>query len=197
MKVSKLVLSAMVSSVLFVSSAFSADLNGNGSGSKAAVASVRTQISEVLSDVSTTGEVFVYFSTSAEKGFELVKVVGKDKSLVDLVKNRISTEKIDSPEGLEGSYVVKVSFKTENSFASSFSNEELLRIAVLSAVRDVPAVENTSATVLFSVDGNKLKVIKVSGTNDKVIALIEKSIDNAKVSTSEALAGNYEIRVNF
>ena len=197
MKVSKLVLSAMISSVLILSTAFAAVASGNGSGSKAASQSVRSQIADVLTNLTNTGEVYVYFNTSAEQGFKVLKVAGTDVRLAEKVKNRLVAQKIEAPKGMEGDYVVKVSFKDHDTFAINMSSEDVLRNAIVTAVENIAASEPSTVIITFSITGNKLKVVKVSGYNKSFATLVERSLDNTEVNTTEKLAGNYQIKVNF
>jgi hypothetical protein len=110
MKVVKFFSIALVGSFLVASSMFAADVD-KSKDVKAAENSIRQQVASVLSSVSTDDADFVYvhFTVSAEKGFQLTNVKGENETLVENVKIALTSNAI-STSVLEGKYLVKVRF---------------------------------------------------------------------------------------
>ena len=121
MKVLKYVSIALLSGVLTVSTAF----GNNGPKAGTIDLSVREQIGASLSDVSedTKGEVYIYFSASSKEGFKLLNVTGQDNSLVSTVRNVLDKSRIAIPEGMSGSYSLKIRFADNRYSVNNVSYE--------------------------------------------------------------------------
>jgi hypothetical protein len=195
MKVLNFVSSALLSGVLSVSTAF----GSNGHDVKSDIPSVREQLVSTLNVLTEEykGEVNVYFSVSPSGVFELSKVTGADKNLVDRVKYRLTKGSIVVPEGFVGNYSVKVLIGEKNSVAKDVSPEELLRDAISGALAKLD-VSNGSVTLFFSVNDNKLNVTKVEGSDKLLISNVENTLNNSSVSLPAEMTGkNYEVNVKF
>lgn len=195
MKVLNFVSSALLSGVLTVSTAF----GSNGHDSKSDISSVREQFVSTLNVLTEEfkGEVNVYFSASPEGVFELKKVTGADKNLVDRVKYRLAKGNIVIPEGFVGNYSVKVFIGEKSTVAKDVSPEELLRDAISGALSKLD-VSNGSVTLFFSVSDNHLKVTKVEGSDKLLISNVENTLNNSSVSLPAEMTGkNFEVNVKF
>jgi hypothetical protein len=196
MKVSNFVSSALLSSVLTVSTVFG-NVNPNA---KTGENSVRDQIESSLTEIADVnhGEVYVYFKASPVLGFELLNVSGADLTLVNKVKNQLAKGSISIPKTMEGSYYLKVIFADSKNVVKSVSPEELLRDAISEALAKVD-VANGSVTLFFSVKGDKLDVKKVEGSDNALVSIVKNTIDKSAVSNLPAgITGkNYQINVKF
>jgi len=195
MKALNFVSSALLSGVLTVSTAF----GSNGHDTKSDLSSVREELVSTLNVLADnySGEVNVVFKASPNGGFELTKVTGADKDLVDLVKNRLAKGSIKVPESLAGNYSVKVVFGEKTSAAEEFTPEKLLRDAISEALAKVD-VPNGTVKLFFSVDENRLKIRKVEGSDKLLISTVENTLNNSTVSVPAEMTGkNYEVNVKF
>ena len=111
MKIVKFFSIALVGSFLVASSVLANDVV-KSTDSKTAENSIREQVAGALSQVNANDNsvVYVYFSVSETKGFELVDVKGNDAELTDKVKSVLASEAIVTTAVLDGKYSVKVRF---------------------------------------------------------------------------------------
>ena len=110
-KVVKFLLVAFLGSFLVVASAM-ASVNNLEDDVKASENSIREQFVTTLSGVTVDvkSEIYVYFTVSAKKGFELNSVTGDNSGLNNEVEKLLKTNRIEVPTYLEGKYLVKVIF---------------------------------------------------------------------------------------
>jgi hypothetical protein len=112
MKVVKFFSVVLVSSFLTVSGLLANNVEGTNAEVKNAENAIREQVAGVLSDVNAAGNsvVYVVFTVSATKGFEVVSVNGSDADLASEVKSVLSSKAISTSALLDGKYLVKVRF---------------------------------------------------------------------------------------
>lgn len=111
-KVVKVLSFAFLSSILVASKALASSGNVTLTDVKASENAIREQVASALTDASFQdgNEVYVYFSVSPSKGFEVNNVSGDNEELAQEVKRILSTKSIAAPANLEGKYLVKVKF---------------------------------------------------------------------------------------
>ena len=103
---------AFLSSFLLVAEATAGGNTKSSSDVKASENTVREQLANTLSNVAFQdgNEVYIYFTVSSDKGFELNRVSGQNEDLANEVKLMLSNKTINVPSNLEGKYLVKVHF---------------------------------------------------------------------------------------
>lgn len=197
MKTSKFFVTAVLSGMLFISSVNATDGNKPVSASSNSKNMLRAQIVKALSNVSATDqEVFIRFSVSSEKGFELLKVDGKNTELVKTVKFELGNENILVPTDLEGVYSLKVRFSDREALGTEDA-ASVLRNQIANALTDVMVNESASVKLELFINNNSLKVKKVEGSNKALVTFVESVLSNSAIVPPAELAGNYQITVKF
>lgn len=158
---------------------------------------VRNQIVEALRFVAPVNEeVTIRFAVNSQKGFELLKVEGRDPEVVDVVKSELINEKFEVPAGMSGVYSLKVRF-SDNEIPVKTDASALLRNEIASVLSDVVVNEPASVKVAFSVSNSNLVIKKVEGNNKALVSNVEKVLSEKKVVAPADLAGNYQVVVKF
>ncbi len=111
-KVVKFLSFAFLSSFLVAATALASNSSNTLTDVKASENALREQVANALSEVNfeNGNEVYVYFTVSPSKGFEVNSVSGENAGLTREVKRTLSTKSIVAPANLEGKYFVKVKF---------------------------------------------------------------------------------------
>lgn len=197
MKKGKFLVAALLSGMVFVSSGLATEGERPGSVSTGAKNVVRNQIVNALSEVTANGqEVMVQFSVSADKGFKLLKVDGKNSDLVNQVKSKLVRESFDVPAEMEGVYSLKVRFSDTEEFKTEDA-PALLRSQLAEALAEIPVYEPASLNVELFISNNTLKVKKVEGSNKALVSSVESVLNNSEIIPPAELAGNYQVTVKF
>lgn len=112
MKVVKFFSIAVVSSFLTVSSMLASDVKGTNVEVKSAENSIREQVAGALSQVKADDNsvVYVVFSVSSSKGFEVVNVNSVNAALANEVKSVLTSQSISTSALVDGKYLLKVRF---------------------------------------------------------------------------------------
>lgn len=197
MKTVKFLVVAVLSGMLSVS----VSATEGGKPVKAAVSSasdvVRSQIVEALRFVAPVNEeVVIRFAVSESKGFELLKVEGRDEEVVNVVKLELLDEKFEVPSEMSGVYSLKVRF-SDNEAPAKKNASALLRDELASVLSEVVVAEPASVKVAFSVSNSNVIVKKVEGSNKALVSNVEKVLNEKKVAAPADLAGNYQVVVKF
>ena len=199
MKTVKFFASALLVSGLLVSTAFASDGDKAKSEKQASENSIREQLSNALSDVSSAekGVVFIYFTVSSEKGFELLNVAGENKILNGQVKGSLNSESIAAPSELKGSYVVKVVFADKYAINAPVKATDVLRSEVSNALSKYTINENASVKLVLLVKDNNVSLTSVEGASKSLSSTIVAALNSSKITVPSELAGKYEINVQF
>ena len=199
MKTVKFFASALLISGLLVSTAIASEGDKANSELKASENSIREQLSSALSDVASSNEgvVFIYFTVSSEKGFEILNVAGENKILNDKVKSSLKGESISAPSNLKGSYMIKVLFTDNYAVNAPVKATDVLRSEVADALAKLNVDESASVKLVLLVKDNSVSVNKVEGANKSLASSIESTLNAGKISVPAELAGKYEIKVQF
>jgi hypothetical protein len=199
MKTMNFFASTLLISSMLVSTAFASEGDKSGSELKASENSVREQLSSALSDVASTnkGVVFIYFSASSEKGFELLNVAGEDKNLNDQVKKTLNPASVSIPSGLDGSYVVKIVFTDKYEIKTAVKATDVLRNEVADALSGVGVNESALVKLILSVKNNTVTVDNVEGASRSLASTIESTLNTGKFNIPVELTGKYEVKVQF
>ncbi len=199
MKTVKFFASALLISGLLVSTAIASEGDKAKSELKTSENSIREQLSSALSDVASSNEgvVFIYFTVSSEKGFEILNVAGENKILNDKVKSSLKGESISTPSNLKGSYMIKVLFTDNYAVNAPVKATDVLRSEVADALSKINVDESASVKLVLFVKDNNVSVSKVEGANKSLASSIESTLNASKISVPAELAGNYEIKVQF
>jgi len=199
MKTSKFFVSALLVSGLLVSTAFASEGDKAKSDVKVSENSVREQLSSALSDVASDdkGVVFIYFTVSSEKGFELLNVEGENKNLNNLVETSLKTESILAPANLKGRFVVKVLFSDKYAVSAPVKATDVLRSEVADALSKLNVNENASVKLVLLVKDNNITVSNVEGASKSLASSIESTLNSSKISVPVELTGKYELKVQF
>lgn len=198
MKTVKFFASALLSSVLLVSTAVASEGEKSNSA-KASENTIREQISSALSDValSNQGTVFIYFAVTPSKGFELLNVSGNDVTLINKVKRELISESISAPEGLKGNYMLKVVLTDKNEVSSPVIATEALRDEIASALSKLDITEKANVKLVLSIKDNTVKINKVEGASKTLASSIEQTISSSNIYVPSELSGKYELKVQF
>lgn len=196
MKTSKVLVAAVLSGVMFVSSVFATEGEKPGSASSDASNAVREQIVNALSDVPVTGqEVMIRFAVTEKKGFKLLNVDGDNSDLVVAVKSELASERILVPAEMEGVYSLKVRFSNESSKKEDAVTA--LRLQIADALSSVYVSEPSSVKVVFSVNDNAVSLKRVEGSNKALVTSVESTLEKSTIVAPAELAGNYSVVVKF
>ncbi len=197
MKTVKFFVVAVVSGLMLVSSVNASEGSKPGKAAVNPSNEIRNQIVNALSDVAAVNEeVVIRFAVSEKKGFELLKVEGSDKEVVNVVKSELANEKIFAPADMNGVYSLKVRFSDANTFALS-DPAALLRSELAAVLSDVTVTEPASVKVAFSVSDSNVIVKKVEGNNKALVSDVEKVLSEKKIVAPTEIAGNYQVVVKF
>lgn len=197
MKTVKFLVVAVVSGLMLVSSVNATEGSKPGKAGVSSSDEIRNQIVNALSDVAAVNqEVVIRFSVTEKKGFELLKVEGSDKEVVDVVKSELAGEKIFAPADMKGVYSLKVRFSDTDAVAFS-DPATLLRNEIASVLSDVVVTEPASVKVAFSVSQKNVVVKKVEGNNKALVSDVEKVLATSKIVAPTEIAGNYQVVVKF
>jgi hypothetical protein len=195
MKALNIIQITLISSILFVSTAF----GKNGPNASSNILSVRDQIGASLREVSVDniGIVYIYFKASPKDGFKLLQVLGSDNDLIQTVKRHLAKGNFVIPDGMAGNYILKIKFDDDRYFNKSVVSDEVLKHIVSDALPKIN-VPKGSITLYFNVDGNKLDVEKVDGTEKSLVSIVENSFNNSTIILPDELTGqNYKVDVKF
>lgn len=197
MKTVKFFVVAVVSGLMLVSSVNATEGSKPGKAAVSSSDEIRSQIENALSDVAAVNEVVVIrFAVTEKKGFELLKVEGTDKEVVDVVKSELANEKIYVPSDMKGVYSLKVRFSGADFMAYS-DPKAILRNELASVLSDVVVTEPASVKVAFSVSGSDVVVKKVEGNNKALVTDVEKALATKKIVAPSEIDGNYQVVVKF
>jgi hypothetical protein len=197
MKKGKLMMTALLGSLLVASSVFAAG-SGNGSNkAKSAENYVRIQLAEALSDVANTsaGLVSIYFDVNSKGGFKLLNVTGADNNLVENVKSALSHVSINTAKVLEGQYMVKI-YLNSNETASIVSPVDALRDQISVALASVNADKEGKVKITFMAKEGKFEVKNVEG-DDKLASVVKSALSINTISVPSELSGLYQLNVRF
>lgn len=197
MKASKFLVSVVLSGTMLVSSVFAAEGNKPVKAPLSPSDLVRNQIVNALSDVSATNqEVVIRFSVTEKKGFEVLKVEGKDAEIVEAVEAELASKLINVPSEMAGVYSLKVRFSdTEVSGTVDPANE--LRNEIASVLSDAVVSGSGSVKVAFSVVNNNVKIKNVEGTNKALVSDVKLALAKKPIVSPAELAGNFSVVVKF
>lgn len=199
MKTVKFFSAALLISASLVSTAIASEGDKAKSEAKASENSVREQLSSALSNVTVAdkGTVFIYFTVTSEKGFELLNVAGENKSLNDQVTSSLKSESILAPTNLKGSFVVKVLFTDKYEVNAPVKATDVLRNEVANVLSTLNVNESTSVSLVLLVKDNTVSVSNVEGGSKYLASSIENTLNASKISVPAELAGKYEVKVQF
>lgn len=199
MKTVKFFASALFISGLLVSTAIASEGDKANSELKASENSIREQLTNALSDVASSNEgvVFIYFTVSSEKGFEILNVAGENKILNDKVKSSLKGESISASSNLKGSYMIKVLFTDNYSVTAPVKATDVLRSEVAEALAKLNVNESASVKLVLLVKDNSVSVSKVEGANKSLASSIESTLNAGKISVPAELSGKYELKIQF
>lgn len=199
MKTVKFFASALLISGLLVSNAIASEGDKAKSELKASENSIREQLSSALSDVASSNEgvVFIYFTVSSEKGFQILNIAGESKILNDMVKSSLKSEPISTPSNLKGSFMVKVLFTDNYSVIAPVKATDILRSEVADALSKINMGERASVKLVLEVKDNNISVSKVEGANKSLASSIESTLNASKINVPAELSGKYELKVQF
>lgn len=199
MKTVKFFASALLISGLLVSNAIASEGDKAKSELKASENSIREQLSSALSDVASSNEgvVFIYFTVSSEKGFQILNVAGENKILNDMVKSSLKSEPISTPSNLKGSFMVKVLFTDNYAVNAPVNATDILRSEVANALSKINVDESASVKLVLEVKDNSISVSKVEGANKSLASSIESTLNASKINVPAELSGKYELKVQF
>ncbi len=199
MKTVKFFASALLISGLLVSTAIASEGDKANSELKASENSIREQLTNALSDVASSNEgvVFIYFTVSSEKGFEILNVAGENKILNDKVKSSLKGESISASSNLKGSYMIKVLFTDNYAVNAPVKATDVLRSEVAEALAKLNVNESASVKLVLLVKDNSVSVSKVEGANKSLASSIESTLNAGKISVPAELSGKYELKIQF
>lgn len=199
MKTVKFFASALLISGLLVSTAIASEGDKANSELKASENSIREQLTNALSDVASSNEgvVFIYFTVSSEKGFEILNVAGENKILNDKVKSSLKGESISASSNLKGSYMIKVLFTDNYAVTAPVKATDVLRSEVAEALAKLNVNESASVKLVLLVKDNSVSVSKVEGANKSLASSIESTLNAGKISVPAELSGKYELKIQF
>jgi len=198
MKTSKFLVSALLSGVLLVSSVYGTESDKSKNTSTDAKNVVREQIVDALSDITAPNnqEVYVHFSVSSDKGFELLKVDGANSELAKEVKSKLISENIKVTSELEGAYVIKVRFADKAEVKPELASD-VLRKNIATALSSVEASDASSVKLTLTVKNDNVIVEKVEGSDKKVVSSVENVLAKNAIYSPAELAGTYQVTVKF
>jgi hypothetical protein len=199
MKTIKFFSSALLISGLLVSTAFASDGDKAKSEKQASENSVREQLTSALSDIAsnTDGIVFIKFSVSSEKGFQLLDVTGDNSALNEQVVSLLKRETVEVPSEMKGNYVVKVLFTDKYAVNAPVKATDALRNDVADVLSKLNVNESASVKLVLLVKNNTIKVSNIEGASKYLASTIESSLNASKINVPSDLAGKYELNVQF
>lgn len=199
MKTIKFFSSALLISGLLVSNAFASEGDKAKSDKRLSENSVREQLTSALSDIAsnTDGVVFIKFSVSSEKGFQLLNVSGENLALNDQVTDLLKRETVEVPAEMKGNFVVKVLFTDNYAVNTPVKATDALRNDVADVLAKLNVNESASVKLVLLVKNNTLKVSNIEGASKYLASTIESSLNASKISVPADLTGKYELKVQF
>jgi hypothetical protein len=182
-----------------VSTAFASDGDKAKSEKQASENSVREQLTSALSDIAsnTDGIVFIKFSVSSEKGFQLLDVTGDNSALNEQVVSLLKRETVEVPSEMKGNYVVKVLFTDKYAVNAPVKATDALRNDVADVLSKLNVNESASVKLVLLVKNNTIKVSNIEGASKYLASTIESSLNASKINVPSDLAGKYELNVQF